>query len=77
MDMTAWGEFSPMLVVAWGAGRCGSSVLLFPGRDACWAWRAFSTTSSHWALAVSIFFVHYSRSAHLGPWQWSCSCSVL
>lgn len=53
MDMTAWGEFSPMLFVAWSAGRCGSSVLLFPGRDACWAWRAFSSTSSHWALAVS------------------------
>lgn len=55
MDMTAWGEFSPMLFVAWSAGRCGSSVLLFPGRDACWAWRAFSSTSSHWALAVSTF----------------------
>ena len=48
------GMFSPVLVLAWNAGSYSSSQGgHFQAGAACRAWRAFCTTSSHWASDIS------------------------
>ena len=46
--------FSPVLVLAWNVGSYGSSKGgHYQVGVACQAWRAFCTTSSHWASDIS------------------------
>ena len=48
------GMFSPVLVLAWNVGSYGSSQGgQFQAGVTCRAWRAFCTTSSHWASDIS------------------------